>query len=387
MIKYTRKRRAAGTVAVAVALVCGTCGLPSAIASAQSPCAGQNPYGFDESQRRQCGDQAFPLESVEPLPGGGNAYRYDVEGVQTTYLVPPPSFDAATADNAELEEYGIPTAPAETSREYPQWHKMITHMTSSPLPSAYTITVPEGNQGDMPSPSASGAPASSASGANGIEGSENWSGYDNYDSQQFYKLATAYYSEPKEHTTLCSPNSAVFWAGLGGVNNRNRLAQDGTGIKFSLQQHQAWSEVLPEQTSIQAVNPSFFATAEEEFEAQVEYISQTKFRMYLYNFRTGEHRSFNAEVKRESWDGSTAEFIAERPTYETKELWGRERDLPGLTNFETMWFEGYSNKEPLTKYGHNEMIMKESYLDSNTLAEPESIIGSAFFYDRHKHCN
>lgn len=363
-------------------LMYGVYGPSVSFASAQSPCVGRNPYGLAETQLQQCGDHVFPLEAVEPLPGGGSAYRYDVEGAQTTYLVPPQSFDAATASSTELEEYGIPTAPASASPEYPLWHKMITRMAASPIPSAYAISIPESSQGMVPSSASSGAGT-----ANGVESDENWSGYDNYDSQQFYTLATAYYWEPKEHTTLCSPNAAVFWAGLGGVNNKNRLAQDGTGIKFGLQQHQAWSEVLPEQTEIQAVNPSFFATPEEEFEAQVEYKSQTKFGMYLYNFSSGEHRSFTVEVKHESWDGSTAEFIAERPSYATKELWGQERDLPGLTNFESIAMEGYSNKEPLTKYGHNELIMKETYLDSYTLAEPESIIGSAAFYDNHKHCN
>lgn len=368
----------------------------AAAAQAQSPCAEVNPYQISEAQRAACGDHAFPLEKVEPLPGGGDAYLYTVDGVETTYLVPPASFDAATASQAELERYGIPAAPPTTSSEYPLWQKMIDHMVPSPPPLADVVTVPEtvapndriGEPSpDTESPNLNPNEPNSGVSANGTEYSENWSGYDNYDKEQFYKESTAYYFQPVAHTTDCHPNSAVFWAGLGGVNNTARLAQDGTGINFGLKQYQAWSEVLPEQKEIVAVNPEFFATPEEEFQAKVEYKSQTQFGMYLYNFKTGEHRSFTATVKQDSWDGSTSEFISERPTYDTTELWGKNKDLPGLTNFETAEMEGYSNNEPIDTYGHNAFIMKETLLDDLTLAEPGAIEGNAFFTDYHKHCN
>jgi hypothetical protein len=396
--KPERRLSAKQVVAIlSLAIAPLTVGVATATAQAQSPCIEGNPYQLSETQREACGDHAFPLEKVEPLPGGGDAYLYTVDGVGTTYLVPPASFDAATASQAELERYGIPTAPPTTSPEYALWHKMIEHMVASPPPSGAVVTVPETVAPDQrigaPSPDTEspnltpGEPNSGVS-ANGTEYSENWSGYDNYDKEQFYKESTAYYFQPIAHTTDCSPNAAVFWAGLGGVNNTSRLAQDGTGINTDgLGQYQAWSEVLPEEKSIVVVNPSFYATPEEEFESKVEYKSQTKFGMYMYNFKTGEHRSFTSTVKDESWDGSTSEFIAERPTYDSTELWGKNKDLPGLTNFETVEMEGYSNNEPLDTYGHNALIMKESLLDDLTLAEPGAIEGKAFFTDYHKHCN
>lgn len=246
-------------------------------------------YTLSSSELAACGDQQYPLASKSAGPSGATDYTFNLPNETITYVVPPASFDAATASEAVRESYGIPAEPSSNSPEYSPWQEMVSNLHVLAPPSAL-VKIPVQASVDY----------------------ANWSGYeDDYSSNKFIH-ATSYYVEPNWYGNACNnQGSAVTWAGLGGVNS-NRLAQAGTGITTpGLGQHQAWSEVLPSQGSI--VPQNLYATAGYEFIADVQEESATQFHFYLYNYYNGATLSYYVNVSQDGWDGTTAEFIVERP--------------------------------------------------------------------------
>ena len=119
-------------------------------------------------------------------------------------------------------------------------------------------------------------------------------------------MAEAIYVEPGVYGTSCSNNSAVFWAGLGGWGKQN-LAQDGTSINWGGGQHQAWYEILPNG----AVSEPVYGHPGYSFTAEVNRISGG-FNFNLYDSYSGY--GINFQVYGAGYDGSTADFVVERPT-------------------------------------------------------------------------
>jgi hypothetical protein len=88
---------------------------------------------------------------------------------------------------------------------------------------------------------------------------QNWSGIVNTPlSGTVYYGALAQYLEPNIGSTSCTPNSVVYWAGIGGFWKKSHtLSQDGTANNTAgLAQNQGWFEILP--ANITAVK--FYAT-------------------------------------------------------------------------------------------------------------------------------
>ncbi|MHB1809144.1 MAG: hypothetical protein ACYCU0_07585 [Solirubrobacteraceae bacterium] len=69
------------------------------------------------------------------------------------------------------------------------------------------------------------------------------------------------------------------------------------------------------------------------------------------------------------YDGSTAEYITERPTYEGKYRY--------LTNFGTIPFEAFTNGKDLESFGHIAIHM-ENKEDKKLLAQPGPLTTSTF---------
>lgn len=82
-----------------------------------------DPYKVPRSFLKACGVKTYPLKAVNSLPGGGKAYIYYIQGIKTTFKVPPKGFNACKATDKQLAEYGLPPRPSGTSRKvdcYPQ---------------------------------------------------------------------------------------------------------------------------------------------------------------------------------------------------------------------------------------------------------------------------
>lgn len=203
--------------------------------------------------------------------------------------------------------------------------------------------------------------------------SSNWSGYINTSNEQIYNTAQAYWTEPTLQASRCSQNSATFWAGLGRFNSK-QLAQDGTALNVpGFGEHQAWSEVLPTQSSMVAAN--LYTTPGAQFVSSVTYEGNNNFSFYMYNFATGQATSF--VVNAYGCDGSTAEYIAERPT--------TNGTIDNLSNFGTIDFiSAETNGNSIGTYGHSAITMTDG---NTTLAIPSALYGGSSFSVTQHACN
>jgi hypothetical protein len=308
-------------------------------------------YQVPVTQLQSCGITTYPLLSVESRVDGGHQYEFQVGSSVVTYLVPPSSFDPNTASENELATYGIPARPTDASL-LADWNTRFANVRYV-TPPPFLATVPV-----------------TANATSNI-----WSGYKA--TAGGYANSTVTWTEPALGSSRCSNNSVVIWAGLGGWNV-STLAQDGTAENApGIGQNQAWSEVLPAQTSIIPTN--LYATVGQGFEAYVQYDSGTgstsKFTFFMDNLYSGATQMFN--VTANGYSGATAEAIVERPTV---------GGVPtNLSNYGTMTFNSaYIDGTAMNSQSHTGIDM---YDGSTLLAAANSIGSGGAFTDTQHSCN
>ncbi|MDQ2896853.1 MAG: hypothetical protein M3Y09_14600 [Actinomycetota bacterium] len=325
-------------------------------AGAQVTCAaGQSPYAMSDAMRTACSVESYPLASkttiTTGLTAGATAYKYVADGTPIEYLVPPASFDAATASADLLKAYGIPAAPPTSDTvAWQNWSTMV-HNFHFVVPPATLMGVP--HAGDT--------------GGSANSDNSHWAGIVNTGVANDYVQSAAIWIEPPANPTSCHPNSAVFWNGLGSRNGGNDLAQNGTAINsLGLGQHQGWLEVLPQLNSYVAQN--IFATEGAQFLTGTVHDSGNTFQFVFYNYATG--KGMAPIVTANGYDGSSAEYIAERPLY------GNDT-FPGLTDFGGLDFiETETNGIPSNSYFYTGVTMKNG---ADTLAVPHNYGGNGVF--------
>ncbi len=300
-----------------------------------------NPYAASPATLSACGIPSYPLTSKRTLVAGPTAgaitYTYGVDGRTVTAFVPPATFDAATAPPEQLAAYGIPQEPTDPASQT-RWHEMVGNMHFATPPTKLVRD-----------------PLVTANVSTQI-----WSGIVNTSTGPSpYKTSAAVWNEPTPTATACFQSSAVYWAGLGGVTT-NVLAQDGTAQGDpGLGNDEAWFEALPVEPSIVPI--PFYATEGQPFEVGVQYQSNNTFGFYYYNFYNGQSTYYQATDS--GYDGHTADFIAERPTYPPRALYG-------LLNFGTFnMLETLTNGNASVTYPYTGYTM---YNGSNRLAYPTS---------------
>jgi peptidase A4-like protein len=251
-------------------------------------------YKVPTEVSQRCGFRLFPRQSTTKLADGGMEYTYIVDGLRSVYRVPPPNTDLSLMTDPELASYGLPERPKD-ALTLADWTAQMSrrHQVTPP---ATLVEIP----GD------------SASGCSGC-----WSGYlATSGSSSTYTFAEAIYAEPGVYGTSCSNNAAIFWAGLGGWGVSN-LAQDGTSVNWSgFGQHQSWYEILPNHAVAEPVygHPGY------SFIAQLNRIGTTNgINFNLYDSYTGY--GINFQVYGSGFDGSTADFVVERPQVSGQQQW------------------------------------------------------------------
>ncbi len=136
---HPRWTAAAGVI---TAIVATAFAVSPSIASTPAKCvSGVSPYAMTPAQRKACDVVTYPLTSTTRITSGPAAgatkYVYDTDGGTTTYIVPPASFDAATASPAQLQAYGIPPAPAPSETvAYARWEQMVHNLKFAKAPQA-----------------------------------------------------------------------------------------------------------------------------------------------------------------------------------------------------------------------------------------------------------
>lgn len=314
----------------------------------------------------ECGDSEYGPSSVSAMPHGGMESHYTMaHGEVVTFITPPESFDAATASPAELEEYGIPTAPPAGSPEYALWRQMVDNLPYEPPPEAVIET------------NLSNAPATQE------RSSGNWSGYLDQANYQRYDQATAYLYPPKSVTQSCPGATMSMWAGLGGWFNHFNLSQDGFNVEAGTRNYPAWWEVLPQKETFIKERPTghpFVASKGAYFKAETKLIGSHDRQFFMYNYATHKH-----EVLREPGigenDHSTADFIAaERLTIEI----GHKGYLTPLLRFSELEVEGYSEGQSLSTFPNYRV---EMFANGSSLAQPTGLTGpGANFGDSWINC-
>jgi hypothetical protein len=264
---------------------------------------GWDPYDLSSAVLAACDMTAYPLSSIQPLPGGGSEWVYQTPSGDTGVIVPPPSFDPKTASADQLSEYGIPAEPPTSDAvAHDAWAKMIAGMTQ-PAPPRTEIIESDAPQfkRDPLSYVTDGPYAGSATGG--------WVGYTDNESSGYFHYAWSDYIEPAQLSSRCGLDSAaVFWIGLGGVNN-NDLGQAGTelGDESGGAQHAYWYE-----TNVGAVVwPGPKATQGSDFAMDVSYnTSNDDYYYYYYNYGNGSYNTYTAHST--AYSGATTDFVAER---------------------------------------------------------------------------
>jgi Peptidase A4 family len=351
-------------------------------ASSSSCPASFDPYAVSQATLENCGITTIPLSSKTQRADGATEYRYSVDGTEAKFVLPPASFDAATATAAQLSEYGIPDEPPTSEpAAVTRWRQMVTHLNFVSPPSylvqiPVTTTPPRATLLEEEQSFADESLFANDGATAGSFKSSIWSGYLDVASTQKYTEAQGYYTEPSNHGDACESESPaeVTWAGLGGRNSE-QLAQDGTGLGLEahgLAAHQAWWEILPTVTSIVPIN--LYATPGKEFLAQVIHLSGSEFEFFMYNYGTEKGIPPLYETDK-GYDGSTAEYIVERPTIGTSPT--------KLLNFGSVPFEGYSNHSDIDDFTYNSATMVDG--GGGVMAVPGAL-SEASFTDTFKYC-
>jgi hypothetical protein len=355
-------------ITTVLGLMAGVVGLGSAIASAAkaSFCeSGVSPYSLTAAQRSECGDRATPLTRVEPMPNGGQAYIYDntAEESQTVFPVPPASFDAATASAQELESYDIPPRPELGTPGFAHWQAAAGQLRiEAPPPAIFSVPLHFTSEAS----------------------NSHWSGYINDAKSQVFKQAAAWFTEPLNDTTECSKAAAVTWVGLGGWNSQ-QLAQDGTSVgEDGLGEGEFWWEILPEYPSVLPMSKYYEEGGHpppgELAYAEVKELSNTEFQFYVETEFKGH--GFTTKTKKNGYDGSSADYIVERP-----EMSGTGSYF-ALKNFGEVTFEPRTNGKAIATYGHKSVEMKATGTGEtgDLLAQPGELSSSDLFTDYHYNC-
>jgi hypothetical protein len=95
----------------------------------------QNILDDSAAQANACGDSVLPLADSQSMPSGGTVYHYIQGGGITNIVMPPASFDPASASDEVLSEYGYPPRPADTgSPDYADWLDDVESGTFAPAP-------------------------------------------------------------------------------------------------------------------------------------------------------------------------------------------------------------------------------------------------------------
>lgn len=324
--------------------ICATAVLVAALGMGIRPVAAQ---GSTEKS-------TYPT-ATEALPDGGVEYVYSDLPVQAKFPVPPPGFSPLAASDGQLAEYDFPARPNDP-KALAAWQEEM---------SFYRRTVPTDHLISFEAPN-------SARALPGLS-SFNWSGYV---ADGSFQGIQGEYNEPSL-TSCGSQDAEVDWVGLGGANT-NDLVQIGTGwtnSDLNLSNginHDAWYEVLPQQPYWQVLGLS--TSPGDVIFAEVGHYSGGAF-MYISDNSTGNVVNFDVAVP--NYDGTSAEWIGERPTVTPSG--GGASNYTRLTDFQQLnWRNDSVNVEAAWQpQGSVDNTVYNMYSDnSQTLLADPYLIGT-----------
>lgn len=345
---HSYRPTALGLIGAVAALAC-CLGAPS-IAAAQTGCTTSDPWTASAAQLEACHMHAYPETSTRTLASGATEYAYNENGHTVADVMPPASFDPATATTAQLEEYGF-RLPSTTSPGYEVMEKALHETVGFHVPPPEMVT------GDL---------------ENTIK-SENWSGYVDTGGKGGYTESQTSWHEPADGTTECSNSEVSMWTGIGDTY----LAQDGSEQGYSpWPENELWFEIVPDGEGAQATgmagSPSYLNIA------LTYYKGSDKYEFMIYTEYTKEWTGpWYAE---EPFAGDVAESIVERPTV--------GGSLTNLLNYNYVKMTGFTNSGDIGEHPYEPYDMYSNGYKKE-IAEVGSLggVGLETFKDTHIKCD
>lgn len=169
--------------------------------------------------------------------------------------------------------------------------------------------------------------------------SSNWAGgmlINNTTNVDTYYNAQLRWTQPAFDTVCNSTSKMSIWAGLGGWNPRYRLIQMGTDSNIGSQSPFFWWEILNpgydthEVSMPPSVSNGNYVGAKAQYSGGVATFTAWNFTTGAYN--TASVSSVNGQSVSAYYDGSTADFISERPfNFGTGSLFDLKKPLSAIS--------------------------------------------------------
>ncbi|HEY1699045.1 MAG TPA: G1 family glutamic endopeptidase [Trebonia sp.] len=258
-------------------------------------CAAQQPAGAQKAQ-------VLHPSATQKLAHGGTGYFFCQGGRETEVAEPPAGFTPRTASASELAEYGYPPKPT-GGAALKTWQEAVADRS----PSTTVPTLKVTDQRAVTNSHWSGYVASAASGTT-------------------FNTVEATITQPAYHapSSGCSSGYLVSWVGLGGYSSGN-LIQDGTEIDQGAT-YIPWYEWLGAVGTINITQlPGVTINAGDQVFIYATYESSNQVVDFYISDSDGTGNSYQASLGSGDYDGSTAEWIDERPLI--------DGSFPNLANY------------------------------------------------------
>ena len=288
------------------------------LASVASAAIGVSPASADTIKSCEDGSTYY----VETLADGGIVQTRLTEFGPMYVIQPPTGFDPLTASAEELDRYGVPTKPTDsTSEEFTNWLALAQVLAGQ---NSASICDLDSNPSDPQ--------------IFNTVFSHNWGGYVAKQSIPAYIGVAAQWVEPAyaAPTAGCATPQASIWVGVGGYKTQS-LLQAGTALTAS-GAHVAWYEWLSPLSSVPMLlftNSSI--RAGDSIYAYVSVstnLSQVTFNVTNLSTSTYYTQRVTMTPISNFLEGTSAEVIAERITL----VAGSTSSLADLANFGTIPF-------------------------------------------------
>ena len=300
MLIHRRLGQMIATAASAAGLVGALASGPAAATPAPSS-TGAWAAGIAHPATPHCpaGTSALVPNGASRTAHGGTKYTFEVAGHEGFEIVPPAGFNPSSASNAELQEMNLPTRPA-SAGALASWSKSMASYKGVSTP-AFCQGAPVTRTQKVPTDARAAHTSDTG-----------WAGYIN--TGRTYDQVVSHWTQNYAHTCNCAgPTDEVTWVGLGGVNGG--LIQAGTRLYSNTTPYAWWEYVGPNDNGGVSIQQMGNVAAGDDIAALVNWspdhmtadFELTDNGTYLINF--------GMVLGSYYYDGSTAEFINERPAY------------------------------------------------------------------------
>ncbi|HEX8003777.1 MAG TPA: G1 family glutamic endopeptidase [Mycobacteriales bacterium] len=257
-----------------------------------------------------CGaERELPLVRSDADAAGGVTHWFrEADGSLIGAPVPPAGWAPMTASDAELARYAFPERPRDTGQLL-RWQATFRNYARPARP-----TLCESGVHGSTTDALLDYDATTSSYGNPI-----WSGGVDKGGGYLYHAAQATFGVPTYATTCADPEDELLWVGLGGYGTTSLIQ---AGVDLNEGAPYAWLEyisathdstALP-MSSLRSDTPRF-ASGDTAY-AYVDYDAARSWAHFtVRNATTGATATYVKALGREYYDGTSAEFIDERPTW------------------------------------------------------------------------